>query len=112
MRAGKPLSGPRDDLASWKSKRDRVSPYLSMLVQAHSPKASIPLPFNEVSCYNFCAFDLHGGNENMVETNHEEQNSKDIPKQEFFCSPTVQSSSGHPNRIVWPLGEAVLDPGF
>jgi len=30
----------------------------------------------------------------------------------FFSSPTIRSSSGAPNRIVWPLGEGDLDPGL
>jgi len=37
-----------------------------MLVQVHSPNASIPLPNNGVSYFNFCAFDLLGRYEDMV----------------------------------------------
>ena len=29
----------------------------------------------------------------------------------FFCCPSVRSSGGHPNRIVWLTGRPELDPG-
>lgn len=105
--------GP-DELSgqAWKWNRDYIPPHPSMLVQAHSKcQHSSTLQWSELVVTLSVLSTYWVFLRTWWTPNYEGQNPKDTPRQEVYFS-VVQSSSRHPRKLVWPLGESDLDPGF